>query len=168
LVEVKRALGYFSTSKKSGLFRCPVSFSVSENTDAESISTETDPFSGFPSGSSIVPEKVRKPPSCFALTFAPTHSSFEPSCEKAYLAAEAGAAAGAAGTTASATSAFGLSLAGLVLQPVSAPNATTTAAPEIARDRRIFQTGFIKSPSCTGARPSSARRGPLCGVFFSE
>ena len=54
-VEVKVALGYLPTSKKSADFRCPVSFWLSASTEPRSISTMTFDASGFPPTKSILP-----------------------------------------------------------------------------------------------------------------
>ena len=71
-VDSNRAVGNFSTSKKSADLRWPVSLSLSDQSEVVSISTLTLDRVGSPSTRLISPVNEWKPPSWLPVTFEPT------------------------------------------------------------------------------------------------
>src|SRR5262245_60598096 len=74
---MKVAFGYLATSKKSAVFRCPVSCSSSVITDPVSILTETTLCSALLFMRSIVPLNCLNDPLLVRVTFDATKSTFE-------------------------------------------------------------------------------------------
>src|SRR5438874_10061126 len=110
-VDTKVAFGYLATSKKSGVFRCPVSSSSSVTTEPVSMSIVTRLWSALLPNRSIVPLNCLKDPLWLLVTFAATNSTFEFSGDITSVSAPAGFAGFVSGA-AFVTEAFGLFAAG--------------------------------------------------------